>query len=171
MPDLETPYSKACFPTNTNYPVELKGEDISAIVNEREQQLNAVLRDIPALETVMVGIKDLHQSLVEQKNKIVQSRHLHKGFILALWRLPTETLYHIFHYCLPERKHLSPASKLAPMLLTRICRRWREVAVGMPSLWCRLSVEFDYRDWQRAAFCYDSWLERSRGRQLSISLG
>lgn len=57
------------------------------------------------------------------------------------------------------------------MLLTRICRRWREVAVDMPSLWCRLYVEVDDRDWQRAAFFYDLWLKRSRGCPLSLALG
>ncbi|KAG1724740.1 hypothetical protein EDB19DRAFT_1758607 [Suillus lakei] len=53
------------------------------------------------------------------------------------------------------------------MLLTRICRRWREIAVGMSCLWCRLSVS---EDGQRAAFCYDSWLKRSQGCPLSLEL-
>ncbi|KAG1827737.1 hypothetical protein DFJ58DRAFT_348358 [Suillus subalutaceus] len=80
------------------------------------------------------------------------------------------------------------------MLLTRICRPWRDVAVDMPGLWCRLhvdiningvgqedeevddsdweesDVEFDDNAWQRAAFCYNSWLKRSRGRPLSLVL-
>ncbi|KAG1815760.1 uncharacterized protein BJ212DRAFT_1300199 [Suillus subaureus] len=86
---------KAYFP-NTNHP-DLKGESISAIVNECKQQLDVVLHDASALETVMVGIQNLHQSLVEQQDKIIQSRHLHKGFVSALWRLPTETLSYIFH--------------------------------------------------------------------------
>ncbi|KAG1740806.1 uncharacterized protein EDB91DRAFT_1004775, partial [Suillus paluster] len=76
--------------------------------------------------------------LVDQKDRVIQSLDLHKRFGSALWRLPTEVLSHIFIFCLPEVKYLSPASKLAPMLLTRICQRWREVAVGMPSLWCML---------------------------------
>jgi hypothetical protein len=166
MPDLETPYSKPGFP-DTNHPVELEGESINAIISEREQQLDAVLRDFSALETVMVGIKNLRQSLAEQKCKIIQSRHLHKGFMSTLRRLPTEILSHIFHYCLPGRKYNSPAAKLVPMLLTRICRRWREVAVGMPSLWCRLFVK---GNWRRAAFCYDLWLQRPRGHPLSLVL-
>ncbi|KAG1873646.1 hypothetical protein DFJ58DRAFT_366535 [Suillus subalutaceus] len=41
----------------------------------------------------------------------------------------------------------------------------------MPGLWCRLSVEVDYGNWQSAAFFYDSWLERSQGRPLSLALG
>ncbi|KAG1747099.1 uncharacterized protein EDB91DRAFT_1116277 [Suillus paluster] len=71
---------------------------------------------------------------------------LHKRLRSALWRLPTELLFHIFY--------LSPTSKLAPMLLTRICRRWREVAVGMPSLWCMLYMQLDDSDSMQRAGCY-----------------
>ncbi|KAG2125668.1 hypothetical protein DEU56DRAFT_743595, partial [Suillus clintonianus] len=105
-------------------------------ISERQQQLNEVLRDISGLETVMDSIKNLRQQLVEKKDKIIKSMIVHKGLVSALWRLPTEVLSRNFHYCqcLPE-KYLPPASKLVPMLLTRICQSWREVAVGMPRLW------------------------------------
>ncbi|KAG1829052.1 hypothetical protein DFJ58DRAFT_826074, partial [Suillus subalutaceus] len=53
------------------------------------------------------------------------------------------------------------------LLLTRICRRWREVAVDMSSLWQGLYVG---KDWQRGAFCYELWLKRSRVRPLSLEL-
>ncbi|KAG1738509.1 hypothetical protein EDB19DRAFT_1909258 [Suillus lakei] len=196
-PDLETQYSRTCFP-NTYHPVT--NESISAVVTERQEQLDSVLREISGLETVMDDIKNLHQQLVKQKDNIIQSMTFHKGIGSALWRLPSETLSQIFYDCLPEDEYLlSPASRQAPMLLTRICRPWREVAVGMPSLWCRLHVRIDVKrawqpeyeyeedevdwsdweepdaeasnsDWQRAAFCYDSWLKRSRGRPLSLVL-
>ncbi|KAG1778955.1 hypothetical protein EV702DRAFT_1088781 [Suillus placidus] len=55
-------------------------------------------------------------------------------------RLPTEVLCHIFIHCLPKTDYTRPQSQSPPILLTRICRRWREVAVDMPSLWCRLSI-------------------------------
>ncbi|KAG0698186.1 hypothetical protein DFH29DRAFT_773438, partial [Suillus ampliporus] len=114
---------------------------ISAIITGRQQQLDAVLHEIPGLETVMDSIKNLHQQLVKMKDKITQSVDLHKGLVSALWRLPTEVLSHIFYQRLPECDGwLSPSSKRAPMLLTGIYRRWKETAVGMPSIWCRLRV-------------------------------
>lgn len=99
---------------------------------------------------------------------MVLDRRLPSAF--SIWRLPTEVLCHIFDYCLPDTEHLSPTPDMAPILLTRVCRRWREVAVDMPSLWCRLSVKVFLNDWQRDAFCYDTWLKRSRGRPLSLAL-
>ncbi|KAG1774385.1 hypothetical protein EV702DRAFT_930338, partial [Suillus placidus] len=83
---------------------------------------------------------------------------------------PTEVLSHIFVYCLPEDECLSPASRLALILLTRICRRWKEVIVGMPSLWCSLRLEVEHDDWQRRVFCYEAWLKRTLGRPLSLAL-
>ncbi|KAG1747097.1 uncharacterized protein EDB91DRAFT_68185 [Suillus paluster] len=168
IPDLETPY---CRLPNTDQTAIPKGQRlISTIITERQQQLDAVLHEISGLETVMDGIKNLHQQLVEKKDRITQSMNLHKGLGSALWRLPNELLSHIFVYCLPEAKYLSPESE-PPMLLTRICRRWREVALGIPSLWCRLCMEFvNNSDWQWAAVRYNSWLKRSRGCPLSLEL-
>ncbi|KAG1747911.1 uncharacterized protein EDB91DRAFT_1198424 [Suillus paluster] len=161
-PDLETTY-----PRFTNDPIiESKDRTVSAIT-ERQQQLDAVLHEFLDLETVM-DFK-LHHQLVEKKDKITQSMNLPKELVSTHWRLPTEVLSQIFVHCLPETSHFSPAPKLAPVLLTRICRRWRDVAVAMPSLWCRLELEVDHSDWQQQAFCYDSWLKRSQGRPLSFA--
>ncbi|KAG1776999.1 hypothetical protein EV702DRAFT_1278879 [Suillus placidus] len=109
-----------------------------------------------------------HQ-LVE-KAIIVQSNNSHRGFSSAFCRLPTEILIQIFLYCMPETGHWTPAPYLAPMLLTTVCRRWREVAVDMPGLWRRLRLEVGHGDWQQRAYCYDSCLKRSRGLQLSLRL-
>ncbi|KAG2156178.1 hypothetical protein DEU56DRAFT_223683 [Suillus clintonianus] len=170
MSDFETPYSRANHIPNTSYPaIELKGGCISNIVAERQQQLDTVLLDISELETVMGNIDNLYMQLVEQRNKIKQSMTFHKGLVSSLWRLPNEILSQIFHLCLPEDKYLSPASKQAPMLLTTICRPWREVAVGTPSLWCRLDVDPSGRDWEKAVVFYHSWLKRARGIPLSLA--
>ncbi|KAG2350109.1 hypothetical protein BDR05DRAFT_1055628 [Suillus weaverae] len=116
------------------------------------------------------GVSYRHRQLVEEKVKIVQSNNSHGGFSSAFWRLPTEILAQIFLYCIPEDGNWMPAPYLAPMLLTTVCRRWREVAVDMPGLWRRLQLEVGHGDWQQRAFCYDSYLQRSRGRQLSLTL-
>ncbi|KAG2057421.1 hypothetical protein BDR06DRAFT_994933 [Suillus hirtellus] len=170
IPVLDTPYSR--IPNTDRSTVGLEGQSIINIIAEHQQQLDAILCEISGLEAVMDSVKNLHQQVVEKKDKITVSMNLHKGLVSALWRLPTEVLSHIFKFCLPEtRLLLSPSTLKAPMLLTRICRRWREIAAGTPELWCRLYVEADDRDWEQAAFCYDMWLKRSRGRPLSLALG
>lgn len=177
MPDLATSFSRVSVP-NTYLPTtDSNSESISAILTERQQQLDAVLCEISGLETVMDDIKILRQQLVERKEKIDQSMTFHKGLRSALWRLPAEVLCQFFHHCLPEDKYLSPESKLAPTLLTRICRPWRDVAVDMPSLWCRLHVKFNVtRVGQKEAFYdndYDDYYYHkrvSRGSNLNVEV-
>ncbi|KAG1847998.1 hypothetical protein C8R48DRAFT_641813, partial [Suillus tomentosus] len=197
IPVLETPYSR--FPNTDHSTVKLERQcvvniiaqrqqqldtvlyelsaleavidSVVSIIAERRQKLDAVLDEISALEAVMDSVRNLYQQVVEKKEKIMQSTNLHKGLLSVLWRLPTEVLSQIFNHCLPETKLWPPSNLRAPMLLTRICQRWREVAVGTPDLWCRLYMEADDRGWEQAAFCYDLWLKRSRGRPLSLELG
>jgi len=193
MSDLDTPYSRAILP-NINHPtIEFDSRCISTIVTTRQNQLNAALHEIAVLEMAMDDIDILHQQLVERSEKIIESIAFHKGLGSALWRLPPEILSQIFHHCLPE-DDFSPALNKAPLLLTRICQPWRDVAMNTPSLWCKLQVEinleeevheeFDDGDWeeyfdvvgdddiawQQAAFFHDSWLKRSQGYPLSLVL-
>jgi len=85
-------------------------------------------------------------------------------------RLPTEVLCIIFFLSLPHTGHLLPISQSSPMLLTRICRRWREVSEVIPLLWCKLSITVDETNIQQSVFCYDSWLKRTRGHPLSLQI-
>jgi hypothetical protein len=169
--ELETPYSRTTFPNPNHCAIELENQSIRAIITDRQQQLDATLHDISSLETVIDKINHLHRQLTEQKDKIISSITLHKRLVSPLWRLPTEVLSHIFVHCLPQDKYLLPAWKLAPVLLTKICRRWKEVAVGTPSLWCRLNASsLPIKSLEKVPFCLDLWLKRSRGCLLSLKL-
>ncbi|KAG2358259.1 hypothetical protein BDR07DRAFT_1612016 [Suillus spraguei] len=171
IPNLETLYHM--FPNTDHSTVE--GQNILDITTERRQQLDTVLDEILDLEAVMDRVRNLHRELIEKKDKITQSMNFHEGLVSYIWRLPNELLSQIFHHCLPDTdpkiNRFSPPSGLkAPMLLMGICRRWREVAASTPSLWCRLHLEVDDTDWQRAASCYDSWLKWSQGLPHSLAV-
>ncbi|KAG2159830.1 uncharacterized protein EDB93DRAFT_1244606 [Suillus bovinus] len=166
IPILETPYST--LPNIDRSTVEPECQSVINTIAERQQQLDAVLHEISGLEIVMDSIMNLHQQAVDEKQKVTESMSLHKGFVSGLWRLPTRVLSNIFTHCLSTTLSLPSISK-APLLLTRICRRWREVAVGTPDLWCGMSAKADHRDWKRAAFGYNLWLKRSQGRPLSLA--
>lgn len=129
IPDLETPRSRS---PNTDQSAMQTDRSISAIISEHQQQLDTLLREMSGLENVMDDVKKVHQQLVEEKDRIARSTTLHKGLVSGLWRLPTEALSQIFHHCLPETCPL-PSELTAPLLLTGVCQRWREVAIGIPS--------------------------------------
>lgn len=103
-----------------------------------------------------------------ESNAASSEGNSHNALHSTICRFPTEILCQIFLYCMPEDEEWKltsePDPSVAPMLLTTICRRWRDVVVDMPSLWCKLRMEVD-GDWQKRAFCYESYLKQSQGRQ------
>ncbi|KAJ7645975.1 hypothetical protein DFH06DRAFT_1210838 [Mycena polygramma] len=102
---------------------------------------------------------------------------LQSSFLL----LPPETVALIFEYCLPSdpwhawstrsldrsNDHLwpSPSPDEAPLLLTQICRRWREICLDTPSLWA--SVTFGETG---SIDLLEMWLSRARNQPLRILL-
>ncbi|KAG1868306.1 hypothetical protein DFJ58DRAFT_99336 [Suillus subalutaceus] len=143
---------------------------VSATTDVLRKLLDPIVGEDSGLQTVRNGVSYRQPQLVEEKADVIQSNTCRGSFSSPISHLPTEILSEIFLYCLPEDEHLVHASRQAPILLTKICRRWREVAVGLPMLWCRLQLEVGYDDWQQRAFCYDFWLKRSGGCLLSLRL-
>ncbi|KAJ6576317.1 hypothetical protein B0H10DRAFT_1712997, partial [Mycena sp. CBHHK59/15] len=50
-------------------------------------------------------------------------------------RLPIELLQEIFLVCLPAAEYMAPSSRLAPMLISWVCKHWRNTAHSLPALW------------------------------------
>ncbi|KAG1810910.1 uncharacterized protein BJ212DRAFT_1484037 [Suillus subaureus] len=90
IPNLETPYQK--FPNTDHSTIDLEGQNVLDIIAQRQQQLDAVLHEISDLGTITDGMKNIHQQLVEKKDKITQSMNFHKGLLSPLWRFPNELL-------------------------------------------------------------------------------
>ncbi|KAG2152571.1 uncharacterized protein EDB93DRAFT_1336514 [Suillus bovinus] len=111
-----------------------------------------------------------HRQLVEDA-RVVQSNNPHGVFSSAIWRLPKEILAEIFLYCMPVYEISTPSPHVAPLLLTRVCKRWREIALDMPNLWCRLRLEVGPSNWlEKAVNSYDFYLKQPRGPKLSLLL-
>ncbi|KAG2090575.1 hypothetical protein BD769DRAFT_413506 [Suillus cothurnatus] len=123
------------FNSNTNSPWVL------ATAGEPQKSLDSIIGEDSGLRTIRNSVSHCQGQPVEEKGVIVQSNTSRTSFSSPICRLPSEILSEIFLYCLPKDKHLTYTSRQAPMLLTRICRQWREVAVGLPMLWCRLRLQ------------------------------
>ncbi|KAG1906242.1 uncharacterized protein F5891DRAFT_1244354 [Suillus fuscotomentosus] len=83
------------------------------------------------------------------------------GSSLRIPRLPAEILSEIFLHSLSDDLPFSPTQ--------RICRQWREVALGLPWLWTQLQLIAD-DDLRERVLAYDLWLKRSRGCPLLLKL-
>lgn len=88
--------------------------------------------------------------------------------------LPPEVWSRIFTCCLPKDQFLEPEPLRAPLLVTQICRLWREIATSTPQLWTSLCViEGDahcIQTSQSRALQIDLWLSRSGNLPIYIYL-
>ncbi|KAJ7684767.1 hypothetical protein DFH06DRAFT_1156583 [Mycena polygramma] len=60
--------------------------------------------------------------------------------------LPSELTSEIFMHCL-ESEFIRPDPATAPLLLCRICRRWRRIAMDTPGLWASLYIDLEWEVW------------------------
>ncbi|KAJ6622698.1 hypothetical protein B0H10DRAFT_2012412 [Mycena sp. CBHHK59/15] len=78
-------------------------------------------------------------------------------------KIPPEIISEIFLHCLlnsrPRPGELAPRPSDAPMLLGRICRQWREIALWTPELW--KEIELTDHNSQGICFLLDVWLTRA----------
>jgi len=90
--------------------------------------------------------------------------------------IPDDILVEVFVLCLPQNvtipashiprpSFVKPSPAQAPLLLCRICHRWKVVATATPRLWSSLNTE-SVRDPRIVQL----WLERSGQAPLSLAL-
>ncbi|KAJ2912771.1 hypothetical protein MD484_g7640, partial [Candolleomyces efflorescens] len=162
MDDDGTLHSPFTQRLGTNYiPSHREVAQISAILHEPLQQLSALDVQISALQAA------------QTKLKAAVERHI--ALCHPIRRFPNELLEEVFGYCLPTT-HLPVMNALeAPMLLTHVCRLWRNVALSMPKLWTSLHIPAPYgrnRDNPELDFtatrleCVEWWLSHCKRAPL-----
>ncbi|KAJ6536783.1 hypothetical protein DFH09DRAFT_1324526 [Mycena vulgaris] len=90
-------------------------------------------------------------------------------------KLPFEITANIFFQILPPLSHVDEEWLTSPLLvLLGVCRTWRDIALATPTLWLRLSIEFNLLPANVTSqpglveSFIDLWLGRAGGRPLSI---
>ncbi|KAJ7042932.1 hypothetical protein C8F04DRAFT_1075311 [Mycena alexandri] len=94
---------------------------------------------------------------------------------LHITTLPPEILAEIFLDFLPRYPGFPPCTgRLSPLLLCRICREWRMVALSTPTLWRAISVDFFVNDTDGLVIqkleLLENWVSRSGNCPLSVSI-
>ncbi|KAJ7769246.1 hypothetical protein B0H14DRAFT_2402504 [Mycena olivaceomarginata] len=83
--------------------------------------------------------------------------------------LPSENVAEIFLHFLPIFPICAPLTGLnSPILLTQICRGWRQIALGTPRLWCMIEL-FNEIPWKQQKTLVDMWLSRTSCSLLSLN--
>ncbi|KAJ6459538.1 hypothetical protein C8R45DRAFT_1221293 [Mycena sanguinolenta] len=83
--------------------------------------------------------------------------------------LPNEIISEILLHYIPIYPLFSPAQGFgSPTLLTRICHKWRGIALATPALWRTLSLPDPNIPLAEQGALSDAWLSRSRVHPISL---
>ncbi|KIK68244.1 hypothetical protein GYMLUDRAFT_237324 [Collybiopsis luxurians FD-317 M1] len=89
------------------------------------------------------------QELQKAIGKVKKQRRRCVALLCGIRRLPPELLSEIFVHAASEKlpnsdsrsdSNLYPASRDLPFVFSRVCRRWREIALSTPALWSCITL-------------------------------
>ncbi|KAK6977586.1 hypothetical protein R3P38DRAFT_3123704 [Favolaschia claudopus] len=122
-------------------------------------------------EAELVHLDALIQDLCAQRVRVKAYLDSYKALISHPRRLPQDILEEIFLACLPTAHDAVMSLAEPPLLLGRICSRWRAIAFALPRLWSSLHIHVDYVKWNEERIAaIDEWLKRTSSSPLSISV-
>ncbi|KAG2002520.1 hypothetical protein CC2G_004704 [Coprinopsis cinerea AmutBmut pab1-1] len=124
-PIPESPYEQHI---GTNYtPTDDQVKELRQYATQYDAQVAQVDEELAALQRKRDRLKALADG--------------HKALSSITRRLPVDVMHSIFERCTPRPRHYAiMSSSHAPLLLTRVCRSWREIALNHAPLWSSLHI-------------------------------
>ncbi|KAJ6512974.1 hypothetical protein C8R45DRAFT_961982 [Mycena sanguinolenta] len=155
---------------DTNYvPSDSEVLEIRALLLEPVHELARIDARIEEIELALEQLK-------EQRALLKTPIDAHRALISPIRRIPQDVLIEIFRACLPSEHDALIDFAEAPLLLSRICRHWRNVAYSTPMLWSAIhipspdSLDTPSNFLARLEKIVEEWLKRSATCFLSVSL-
>jgi hypothetical protein len=146
----------------------IPSDKISPVVTQQKSQLAALDDHIDLLNHALEKLQGIQARLKEKRTIVQESLAFHEALASpARYSLPSELLGEIFLRCLPQTNYITPSLDECPIVLTRVCRHWRAVALSTPRLWASLSISLLRAD-TTSGEEYKCWLERAKSVPLSI---
>ncbi|KAF8173843.1 hypothetical protein K438DRAFT_2023370 [Mycena galopus ATCC 62051] len=115
-------------------------------------------------------------ALLEAERKTVQKKL--QSITYPVLRLPFELTSEIFAHCLPDCDQAEPIFQFkrqelpTPLLLTQICRAWKNVALNTPKMWAIFRI--NPKDWPRdhalGSRRLAEWVQKAGSSPLSFIL-
>ncbi|KAF9260660.1 hypothetical protein L218DRAFT_871799, partial [Marasmius fiardii PR-910] len=116
----------------TNYTPDKDGmQAIACTLHEPQQKLGALHEQIAQLEETLFKLKAERDSLQKYINE-------HHALLTPFRRLPVDIIREIFVRCL--NPYPTRSMKDAPLLLTTICKSWRQITLETPALWSSIHL-------------------------------
>jgi len=141
--------------------------------------IKTMTSEIAAVEIEMTRIMELYESLRGKRDMLLEQTCSHRRLLFLERQLPVEILRQIFLCCLPNNPNSWVKQYECPLLLTRVCSRWRQVALSTTQLWSTIHavVPEDSPDRnnsslssaQRRATAIKTWLSWAGTSPLNIT--
>ncbi|KAF8889128.1 hypothetical protein BD779DRAFT_420894 [Infundibulicybe gibba] len=138
-------------PTNSETPY-LKG------VIERAQEAFAIIDEKSKQARVLLD------GLLEQRAQLLVTIDKHKAILSPLRRFPAEILGEIF------MAYLALEGMRAPILLAKLCSRWRGTALNTPRLWSKINLYVSPANATRNKNILGAYIPRSGQVPLDVTI-
>jgi hypothetical protein len=119
---------------DSNYiPSDDEAVQIKTFLVQPRKQLEEMKAEMDRLQAELSSVKSKYDSLYHQFNSCA-------SLITLPRRVPDDVLEEIFYQSLPTDRNALLDNKAAPLIFTRICRQWRQVAFASPRLWSTIHI-------------------------------
>ncbi|KAK6977580.1 hypothetical protein R3P38DRAFT_2810118 [Favolaschia claudopus] len=136
-----------------------------------DPEISQIRAHILPYEAELAKLNTLIQCLRDRRDQVKFYVDSHKALISHPRRLPQDILEEIFLACLPTAHDAVMSPTEPPLLLGRICSRWRSIAFAFPRLWSSLHIHLRFVDsHEKRVAAVDEWLKRASPLPLSISV-
>jgi hypothetical protein len=148
---------------HTNHPPShLEARSIRQAIARARNDQERLTRKIAQLQAAM-------DALCKQSNNIDTFLSEHEAILAPARRVLPEILSEIFLWCLGH--DLLKSAKSVPVVLGKVCRYWRSVAISTPNLWSSLDLNIHGKNVQSSSWLLNTALSRSGACPLTIILG
>ncbi|KAK6977574.1 hypothetical protein R3P38DRAFT_2748122 [Favolaschia claudopus] len=136
-----------------------------------DPEISQIRAHILPYEAELAKLNAFIQHLRARRDKVKYYVDSHRALISHPRRLPQDIIEEIFLACLPTTHDAVMSPTEPPLLLGRICSRWRSIAFALPRLWSSLHIHLRFVDsHEKRVAAVDEWLKRASPLPLSISV-
>ncbi|KAJ6493266.1 hypothetical protein C8R45DRAFT_989253 [Mycena sanguinolenta] len=128
---MESPFS--AFLSTNFVPTDVECDDIRAFLRGPRTKLADITEEIARLQSLL-------NEAMHQRDELQGFINVHTALVSPVRRLPDDIMQEIFLAARPSDRNPAMTSDEAPLLLCRICKSWRTIALTTPSLWSSLHI-------------------------------
>ncbi|KAK7001472.1 hypothetical protein R3P38DRAFT_3049321 [Favolaschia claudopus] len=134
-----------------------------------DAEIGAIRAHLLPHEAELARLDALIRDLSSQRDRVKRYVASHQALISHPRRLPQDIIEEIFLASLPTQHNAAMTASEPPLLLGRICSRWRSIAFSLPGLWNTLHISADLVDREGMPTAITDWLTRASVLPLAIS--